>query len=144
MQPFLDWAQAQNVPLYVGEFGAMSTAPGDSRYNLIADKISLMNAAGLHWSLWTYRDPSRPGFGLYFGSDLDTRLAEILRRGLESARTSSPSAPASSEAAAPAPPLSDPLPAATEWWQPSPGLTWQIQSLQRAKRSLPSSTPIWE
>lgn len=28
----------------------MATAPGNSRNNLIADKISLMNEAGLHWT----------------------------------------------------------------------------------------------
>jgi endoglucanase len=82
MQPYIDWAAANNVPLFVGEFGCMSTAPGDSRYNLIADTINVMNEAGLHWNMWSYRDPSAPGFGLYFGDILDERLAEILRRGL--------------------------------------------------------------
>ena len=82
MQPYLDWAATNNVPLFVGEFGAMSASPGDSRYNLIADTLSVMNTADLHWTIWDYRDPSAPGFGLYFGADLDERLAEILRQGL--------------------------------------------------------------
>lgn len=83
MQPYIDWAIANDAPLFVGEFGAMSAAPGDSRYNLAADKISVMNEAGLHWALWTYRDWSAPGLGLYHQDDLDERLASILRIGLE-------------------------------------------------------------
>lgn len=79
LQPYLDWAAANNVPLFVGEFGVMSTAPGDSRYNLVSDMIGLMNEAGLHWTLWAYREPS---FGLYLGDELDQRLAEVLRQGL--------------------------------------------------------------
>ncbi|MCL4271980.1 MAG: hypothetical protein KJZ72_20645, partial [Anaerolineales bacterium] len=82
MQPYLDWAAANNVPLYVGEFGAMSTAPGDSRYNLAEDKIGVMSEAGLHWSMWTYRETAPPGFGLVHGDTPDERLAEILRQGL--------------------------------------------------------------
>ncbi len=84
MQPYLRWASANHVPLYVGEFGAMATAPGDSRYRLAIDKIGVMNEAGLHWTMWTYREPARDRqeFGLYFGNDLDERLADILRQSL--------------------------------------------------------------
>lgn len=81
IQPYLDWAAAHQVPLLVGEFGAMATAPGNSRNNLIADKISLMNEAGLHWTLWTYRALT-PNFGLYTGEQVDEGLAGILRLGL--------------------------------------------------------------
>jgi endo-1,4-beta-xylanase len=45
-----------------------------------------MNEAGLHWTIWNYRDPPAPGFGLYFGDDLDERLDEILRQGLNGVR----------------------------------------------------------
>ncbi|MFZ5809157.1 MAG: DUF4832 domain-containing protein [Chloroflexota bacterium] len=85
LQPFLDWGTANNVPLQVGEFGAMPNAPGESRWNLITDKISVMNEAGLHWALWTYRDsdPQQPSFGLFHGDELDTRLEQILRKGLD-------------------------------------------------------------
>jgi hypothetical protein len=82
MQPYLDWAAAENVPLFVGEFGAMSAAPGASQENLVGDKISVMNAAGLHWTLWTFRSLGEPGFGLYLGDALDSDLAEVLRQGL--------------------------------------------------------------
>ncbi len=83
IQPYLDWSAAHNVPLFVGEFGATPASPGDSRYTLLADKISLMNEAGLHWALWSYREPAsgKREFGLYFGADVDERLADILRQG---------------------------------------------------------------
>ena len=78
IQPYLEWANAHNVPLFVGEFGAMAGSPGDSRYALIGDKVSLMNAAGLHWALWTFRDFGE--FGLFAEDRLDERMAEILRQ----------------------------------------------------------------
>ncbi|MFZ5879228.1 MAG: cellulase family glycosylhydrolase, partial [Chloroflexota bacterium] len=88
MQPYLDWAATNNVPLFLGEFGAMNSAPGDSRYRLIDDTISVINEAGLHWVIWNYRDPSTaPGFGLYFDNDLDEQLADILRQGLGTSTT---------------------------------------------------------
>lgn len=82
MQPYLDWAAANNVPLHIGEFGGMSASPGASRLNLVADKISVMNESGLHWAMWTYRDPAAPGFGLFHGDEVDEPLADILRQGL--------------------------------------------------------------
>ncbi|GAB4555463.1 MAG: hypothetical protein Fur0016_15210 [Anaerolineales bacterium] len=84
LQPFLDWGAAHNVPLQVGEFGAMPNAPADSRWNWVADQISVMNEAGLHWALWTYRDSAAeaPSFGLVHGAELDSRLADILRQSL--------------------------------------------------------------
>lgn len=82
MQPFIDWGIENNVLLFVGEFGAMSAAPGDSRPNLVRDKISVMNAANLHWALWTYRDLSPLSFGLYHNTELDETLAIVLRQAL--------------------------------------------------------------
>jgi aryl-phospho-beta-D-glucosidase BglC (GH1 family)/photosystem II stability/assembly factor-like uncharacterized protein len=82
LQPYLDWGAANNVPLYVGEFGAMSSAPGTSRSKLVRDMIDVMNAAGLHWALWTLRGPDSPTFGLFFNDDLDHSLARVLRDGL--------------------------------------------------------------
>ncbi len=80
LEPYVAWAQSENVPLFVGEFGSVASAPGDSRYRLIEDKIAVMNEMGLHWTLWAYRDGA---FGLYSGQRLDDRLADILRRGFE-------------------------------------------------------------
>ncbi len=83
IKPYLEWAEARGVPLFVGEFGAIATAPGDSRYHLVEDKIALMNATGLHWALWVYREDG-PGFGVYEGDRADERLLAILAQGLAS------------------------------------------------------------
>lgn len=84
IQPTLAWAATNNVPLYVGEFGAMPNSPGKSRDNVLRDKIKLMNASGVHWSLWTFRTPRNedPSFGLYTGDSVDKSLARILKQGL--------------------------------------------------------------
>jgi hypothetical protein len=55
----------------------MAGSPGDSRYTLLADKVSLMNEACLPWALWTYRDFG--GCGLFTENVLDEHLTEILR-----------------------------------------------------------------
>lgn len=78
IQPYLDWAEANDVPLFVGEFGAMTTAPNNARYTLLADKIKMMNEADLHWALWTYRDTG--SFGLYAYDEIDALLAAILQQ----------------------------------------------------------------
>ena len=84
MNRFINWGKQNNVPLYVGEFGAVSHSPGNSRYNLSADKISIFNNAGLGWALWTYRENTSDGFGLYHANNqLDTPLADILKSGLQ-------------------------------------------------------------
>jgi endoglucanase len=83
IQPVLNWAKWQNVPLYVGEFGSRPSAPGLSRDNIIRDKIALMNSEGLHWSLWTYRQPEgTTDFGLFTGNVIDTAFESILKAGL--------------------------------------------------------------
>lgn len=86
VQTHLDWATANDVPLYVGEFGAMDRAPDASRVALMRDKISIMNAAGVHWALWTYRDMGDLSFGLWHDVELDTALAAVLREGMASVR----------------------------------------------------------
>jgi hypothetical protein len=65
----------------------MSSAPGESRPRLIEDWIAVMNEAGLHWTLWAYRDGPPPSFGLVFPDGPDARLVEILRRGLSEGKT---------------------------------------------------------
>jgi hypothetical protein len=67
----------------VDEFGAISSARGLSRYNLIRDKMAVMNEAGLNWSLWAYRDSNKPYYGLYLNNKLDKRLAAELKAGLQ-------------------------------------------------------------
>lgn len=83
IQPYITWAKNNNVPLYVGEFGALSSAPRLSRYKLIRDQMKLMNTANLSWSLWNYRDLAKPSFGLYTDQQLDKSLATLLKNGLK-------------------------------------------------------------
>ncbi len=84
MQKYIDWAKAKNVPLYVGEFGGMAAALKDSRALLVNDKIQIMNAAGISWSLWSYRDTSANSFGLYLSTNkLDARYESVLKAGLK-------------------------------------------------------------
>lgn len=79
IQDVLDWAESCDVPLYIGEFGALPGSDPDSRYNFVTDWLRLMNAEGLHWAFWTYRNPGEQAFGLwYHHSVLDERLADIL------------------------------------------------------------------
>jgi hypothetical protein len=84
VQPAWDWAKTNNVPLYVGEFGSLPNAPNKSRRNLLQDKIKLLNNEGLHWSFWTYREPSGTpkSFGLFQDEVVDKELETILRNGM--------------------------------------------------------------
>lgn len=83
IKKYTDWAKTNNVPLYVGEFGVISSAPKNTRHNLVRDKISIMNEAGLHWGLWAYRDLASPHFGMYLNGVLDSKLAAELKAGLQ-------------------------------------------------------------
>lgn len=84
MAKYLDWAKTYNVPLYVGEFGAISEA-GISRINLIDDYLKVFNKEGVSWSLWGYRDVgnSNTHFSLYFNNQLDTALFPIITNALK-------------------------------------------------------------
>ena len=77
LKPTLDWAAAHNVPLYYGEFGAMRHSPGYSGYYVLLDKIGMMNALGLHWTLWSFRDTDPQGFGLYHGDYFEPAAAGV-------------------------------------------------------------------
>jgi hypothetical protein len=83
IQPYIDWSVAHNVPLWCGEFGCMSAAPGNSRFNLVRDKISVMNNAGIGWAMWSYRSEQPPSFGLTFQDSVVQALADILAFGFE-------------------------------------------------------------
>jgi len=89
IQPCLEWAQANDVPLWVGEFGSMRYAPDDSGYRVIEDMIAIMNEHELGWTMWSYRENTPQDFGLYHGPvegttagcQLNQPLADILRVG---------------------------------------------------------------
>lgn len=78
----VDWAVANEVPLYVGEFGSLPGPDRTSRNNLIGDWVTVLNEAGVHWSFWTFRNPGSQAYGLFYDhSSLDEAIAEILARG---------------------------------------------------------------
>ena len=82
IQGAVNWAEDNDVPLYVGEFGSLPGAGMDSRNNLISDWITVMNEEETHWSYWTFRTFGAPSFGLFYSDSLlDAPLAEIFREG---------------------------------------------------------------
>jgi aryl-phospho-beta-D-glucosidase BglC (GH1 family) len=53
------FAQKHNVPLWVGEFGAVYNGRVEEvsgRYQALDDQISLFNQYGIHWTTWVYKD----------------------------------------------------------------------------------------
>lgn len=82
LQYAVQWAESNEVPLYVGEFGSLPGAGYRSRNNLISDWISVLNQEKLHWAFWTYRNPGDQAFGLFYNnSQPDETLSEILLQG---------------------------------------------------------------
>lgn len=84
MTKYLSWGELYQVPLYIGEVGAISNA-GVSRLNLIRDKLQVLNNEGLSWSLWTYRDmgASNSHFGLYLNNQLDSALLPVVANAMK-------------------------------------------------------------
>ena len=56
MCPALDFARKYRVHLYVGEFSAIRTAPGDSVAQYLADVIEILEKHGFDWSYHAYRE----------------------------------------------------------------------------------------
>ncbi len=53
------FAKKHRVPLWVGEFGGVSNGQANERpcrVRAIEDQISLFEAHGAHWTIWTYKD----------------------------------------------------------------------------------------
>ena len=53
------YALKHNVPLWVGEFGAVYSGPpkeGPDRLRALDDQIDLFESLGAHWTTWTYKD----------------------------------------------------------------------------------------
>ena len=53
----IDWAEQNNVPLYIGEWGSQSACPGWDTF--IRDKADLYNQWGLSWAYYSWR--ANPG-----------------------------------------------------------------------------------
>jgi endoglucanase len=56
-----DWGKANNVPIYVGEFGAYSLAPQASRVKWTQTVVQACEDMDLSWSYWEFG----AGFGAY-------------------------------------------------------------------------------
>jgi endoglucanase len=63
---FIDWAEAKNVPLYMGEFGAGIHCFENNKGGLqwVTDMVDIAKANTIHFSYHSYHEDS---FGLYFG-----------------------------------------------------------------------------
>lgn len=56
MRPAIEFQQAFNVHIYVGEFSVIRWAPGDSGYNYLRDVIDLFEEYGWDWSYHAFRE----------------------------------------------------------------------------------------
>jgi len=56
MLPALEFARKYRVHMYVGEFSAIRTAPGDSAAKYLADVIDIFEQHGFDWSYHAYRE----------------------------------------------------------------------------------------
>jgi aryl-phospho-beta-D-glucosidase BglC (GH1 family) len=56
LQPVRDFAAAHQLPVFVGEFGAIRWAPNDSANTYIADLVSLFEAEGYAWTYNAWRN----------------------------------------------------------------------------------------
>ncbi len=56
LQPYVDFAERYRVHMYVGEFGAIRTAPGDSAARYLADAIAIFEDLGWDWTFHAYRE----------------------------------------------------------------------------------------
>ena len=55
------WAAAKRYPVYVGEFGAYSKAPEESRITFNRTMRDAIEARGMSWAYWEFA----AGFGVY-------------------------------------------------------------------------------
>jgi hypothetical protein len=79
----LAWAQANNVPLFVTDFGASRFAPNQAKYRILRDRIGIYNEYGLSWTVWNYRETqAKYGFALYEGVIDQPALAGHLDRNM--------------------------------------------------------------
>jgi len=56
MAPAIEFARKYRVQMYVGEFSAIRTAPGDSAAKYLADVIDIFERYGFDWSYHAYRE----------------------------------------------------------------------------------------
>lgn len=71
MLPAIEFQQAFNVQIYVGEFSVIRWAPGDSGYNYLRDVTDLFEQYQWDWSYHAYREWD--GWSLEHGPERDNR-----------------------------------------------------------------------
>ncbi|MQT11294.1 glycoside hydrolase family 5 protein [Segnochrobactrum spirostomi] len=83
LAPFTDWAKSHGVPasrLVGGEFGCVRWNDGCGAY--LADQISVMNAAGLHWAFYSFREDEWDAYDYELGTKkLGWRYWEAVEKG---------------------------------------------------------------
>lgn len=65
VQRIADFAKSKDIPVWIGEFGAVPEADSQSRRNWAAGKARLYESRGFSWAWWELRS----GFGIYDPSD---------------------------------------------------------------------------
>jgi endoglucanase len=73
--PHLAWAAERNVRLHCGEFGAYVDGPPPARYRWVADVVDGLEANGVGWAYWTYKNM---GFGLRYDTERRRRQPEYV------------------------------------------------------------------
>ena len=77
------FAHTHAVPLWVGEFGAVYNGPVSEkpdRLRAMADQLDVFEAAGAHWTTWTYKDVGVMGMvELDQDSEYLARIAPVLK-----------------------------------------------------------------
>ena len=53
---FSQWAQDNNVPFYIGEFGASAEAPNEEAYIWLQDMLTSLNNHNMHWTIFCWRE----------------------------------------------------------------------------------------
>ena len=71
MLPAIEFQEAFNVQIYVGEFSVIRWAPGDSGYCYLRDVIDLFEEYGWDWSYHAFREWD--GWSVEHGPDRDDR-----------------------------------------------------------------------
>ena len=77
------YAKEQQVPLWVGEFGAIFNGPEEERAGrLLAldDEISVLEQFAVHWTTWTYKDVGVMG---WVTVDPESEYMHVIRPALE-------------------------------------------------------------
>jgi endoglucanase len=77
------FTQQHDVPLWVGEFGAVYNGPPEERpdrLRALKDQIAVFERHGIHWTTWTYKDIGVMGLvTVRPESPYLTHIAEVLR-----------------------------------------------------------------